>query len=98
MNTILLNKSTNPDKKFMVKIGNKTIHFGQKGYQDYTTHKDINRKKSYIARHKAMNEKWGKKGIKTSGFWSRWLLWNKKTIDESINHIEKKFNVNIIYR
>jgi len=30
-----LSKSNRPDKKFQVIIGNKTIHFGQKGYTDF---------------------------------------------------------------
>lgn len=52
MNTVILNHSTNKNKKYSVKYNNKTINFGAKGYEDYTTHKDNKRKESYIQRHK----------------------------------------------
>lgn len=91
---ISLKKSTKPDKKYMVKIENKTIHFGANGMSDFTKHKDPERKKRYIVRHQK-KENWKKSGIKTAGFWSRWLLWNKPTITESKRNIETKFNVKI---
>ena len=91
---IKLSKSKRKDKKYMVEVDNKTIHFGAKGYSDYTIHKDPERKERYIKRHKK-NEEWGKKGIKTAGFWSRWAIWNKPTLKASIKDIEKKFNVDI---
>lgn len=91
---IYLKKSSRKDKKWKVIIDNKTIQFGAKGYSDFTINKDIQRKRLYINRHKS-NENWGKTGIKTAGFWSRWLLWNETTISKSIKSIEKKFNVKI---
>jgi hypothetical protein len=45
-----------------------------------------------MKRHR-LRENWSKSGIKTAGFWSRWLLWNKPTLDESIRDIEKRFHV-----
>ena len=100
MNIIYLSPSHLQSKKFKVTINNLskcTIHFGAKGYEDYTIHKDKERKKRYIARHFS-RENWNKSGICTAGFWSRWLLWEKATLQESIKYIEKKFNVNIIYK
>lgn len=94
MVNVLLTRSSHPEKKWTVKVGDKTVHFGAKGYQDFTMHKNENRKKLYIQRHQN-NEDWN--NIKTAGFWSRWLLWNKPTIQESINDIEKKFSLNIIF-
>ena len=91
---IYLKKSSRKDKKWKVIIDNKTIQFGAKGYSDFTINKDLQRKRLYINRHKS-NENWGKTGIKTAGFWSRWLLWNETTISKSIKSIEKKFNVKI---
>jgi len=41
------------------------------------------------------NEDWN--DIYTKGFWSKNLLWNKPTIEQSIADIEKKYGV-IIYR
>jgi rhamnogalacturonyl hydrolase YesR len=40
-------------------------------------------------------EKWGKNGIETAGFWSRWLTWSFPTLKEAIKYIEKKYNVKI---
>lgn len=93
---IELRKSSRKEKKFMVKVNNKTIHFGQKGYTDYTINKDDNKKKNYLARHKA-REDWTKKGIDTAGFWSRWILWNKKTLMDSIRDTNNRFNIKIKY-
>ena len=92
---IYLARSNKKDKKYMVRIGNKTVHFGAEGMSDFTKHKDPSRKKNYISRHGGMGENWNKSGLKTAGFWSRWLLWFKPTIKESIEGIEKKFNVQI---
>ena len=92
---IVLKKSTRKEKKYMVKVDNKTIHFGAAGMSDYTHHKDPERKKRYIARHKA-RENWEKSGSKTAGFWSKHLLWSEPTLTGSIKKIENKFNVNII--
>jgi hypothetical protein len=99
MMIIYLSRSSNPRKKYMVKVGNRTIHFGSKipFYEDYTTHKDPLRKQRYINRHSA-NEDWTKSGIQTAGFWSRWLLWSEPTLKESIKSIENKFGFKIIRR
>ena len=93
-NIILLKKSTNPEKKYMVTIDNKTIHFGAKNYSDYTLHKDEDRMKRYENRHRS-REIWNKSGIKTAGFWSKWILWNKPSLNSSIKFTEKKFNIKI---
>jgi hypothetical protein len=77
----------------MVWVDGKTIHFGAAGMSDYTKHKDKDRMKRYSARHKRGGETWGKSGIKTAGFWSKWLLWNKPTIGGSKRDIASKFNV-----
>tara|TARA_R110000850_G_scaffold234095_5_gene359099 strand:- start:2438 stop:2728 length:291 start_codon:yes stop_codon:yes gene_type:complete len=91
---IVLKKSSRKGKKFMVKVDNKTIHFGQEGASDYTKNKDDDRKNKYIVRH-TKRENWNKSGIKTAGFWSRWLLWNKKTLKGSIKDTEKRFDITI---
>jgi hypothetical protein len=81
----------------MVKVDNRTIHFGEAGSSDFTKHKDDDRKRSYIARHKK-RENWRKSGIQTAGFWSRWLLWNLTTLTQSKHDIESRFGVQIISR
>lgn len=98
---IILRKSNRNNKKWMVDVPTekgrkKRVHFGAKGYEDYTIHKDASRKANYLSRHKGMNENWQKSGLTTPGFWARWLLWGEPTLSASIKNIEKKFNVNII--
>jgi hypothetical protein len=39
------------DSKYIIKIGNKTIGFGARGYSDYTINKEQSRKDAYIGRH-----------------------------------------------
>ena len=88
---IIIKKSTNINKKFDAVIdGKKKISFGAKGYQDFTTHKDTDRKDRYIDRHRK-NEKWGKDGVETAGFYSKHVLWNKPTIEASVNDLNKKY-------
>ena len=91
---VYLKKSEKTNKKWMVSIDDKKIYFGQKGSSDFTINKDTKRKELYISRHKS-RENWTKSGIRTAGFWARWLLWEKKTISEAIKNIEQKFNISI---
>ena len=74
----------------MAKVGEKTVHFGATGYQDFTTSKDEKRKVSYLARHKT-TENWTLSGVDTAGFWARWLLWNKPSITASIRDLNQRF-------
>ena len=75
----------------------KKIHFGQKGASDMTIHKNEAKKQNYINRH-IVNEDFSKKGINKAGYWSRWILWNQLTLDESIKVTERRFNIKIIYK
>lgn len=86
----------NTPKKFVAVVNNRMVRFGQKGYEDFTIHKDPKRLQSYISRH-ASREDWTKSGINTAGFWSRWILWNKPTLVSSIADTKKKFGINIIF-
>ena len=84
-------KSDRPDKKYyIITKDNKRVYFGQASASDFTHHKNEDRKNRYILRHQK-NEDWGKSGIDTAGFWSRWLLWNKTTIKSSYEDIKKRF-------
>ena len=87
-------KSKQKNKKYAVKVDDKTINFGAEGYEDYTTHKNADRKGRYEARHKDA-EDWTKKGLKTPGFWAKHILWNKPSLEASINDTEKKFGLKI---
>ena len=52
--------STKENKKYMVldPATDKWVHFGQMGYEDYTKHKDIERRKNYLARASNMKGRW----------------------------------------
>lgn len=69
---------------------NKTISFGAKGMEDFTTHKDEERKERYIARHRA-RENWDKPD--TAGALSRWILWNKPTFTASLADYKRRFGL-----
>jgi hypothetical protein len=77
--------------KFLLDNGRtKTTHFGAVGYEDFTIHKDEERKKLYLERHEK-NENWN--NPTTAGSLSRFILWNKKTLKASINDYKKRFNL-----
>ena len=91
---IIIKKSSKDGKKYDAVIDNKkTVSFGSSGYSDFTKHKDEDRKKNYIARHKP-NQDW--KDHTTAGFWAKNILWNKPTIEAPVRDTNKKFpNLNI---
>ena len=93
---VVISKSKKTDKKYDARIdGKKTISFGDSSYQDYTKHKDKDRKDRYIDRHKK-NEDWTKSGAKTAGFYSKHILWNKPTLKASVDDVNERFrNLNI---
>jgi hypothetical protein len=68
------------------------VAFGAMGYEDYTQHKDKERKKLYLARHRN-REDWN--NPKTPGALSRWILWNKPTLKASIHDYIKKFHMHL---
>ena len=82
-------KSTRKDKKYMVKVGNKWVHFGNKNYQQYfdkvplklyshLDHKDPERRSNYRSRHKAIKLKDGTLAYKnknSASYWSWLYLW-----------------------
>ena len=89
MNTVIILKSHRPDKKFDAFVdGRKIASFGAKGYEDFTTHKNEDRKERYIQRHRK-NEDWT--DPLTAGFYSRWLLWNKETLQDSLKDMNERF-------
>ena len=99
MYVAVLSKLINKKHKYEVRIfeldeGSLTpidnIKFGASGYGDYTTGTTDYQKNNYISRHKS-REDWTESGYFTAGFWSRWILWNKKTIKESIKDINERF-------
>jgi len=97
---IVYSKATAEEKKYKAEIFNgekreKTIQFGQAGASDFTKHGDEKRKKNYLARHRP-TENWSKSGMDTAGFHSRFLSWNKPTLEESMRDIERRFGVVVV--
>ena len=93
---IKITKSSNPNKKLMAIFEDchterrKTVHFGAAGMSDYTIHKDPERKKLYINRHKS-RENW--RDASTPGALSRYILWNKPSLRASIADYKKRFKL-----
>ncbi len=75
---IELSKSKRKNKKWSVKVKNKTIHFGDSRYQDYTMHKNKERRKRYRLRHKKILTKDGRVAYlqkNKPAFWAYHVLW-----------------------
>ena len=95
-------KSKNKSKKLDAIIyredgRTKTVSFGARGMSDYTLHKDPARKQRYIDRHITREKQyWNKDGYEHASFWALYALWNKPSLKQSIEDIEKRFpNLNI---
>jgi hypothetical protein len=52
--------------------------------------------KRMISVHSSSKEKWGKLGVKTAGFWSRWLLWSMPTLRDAKKLITRKYNIHFV--
>tara|TARA_B100000575_G_C22957974_1_gene553713 strand:- start:234 stop:698 length:465 start_codon:yes stop_codon:yes gene_type:complete len=95
-NQVVIKKSTNSEKKLMAIFTNKnkskkkTVHFGANGMSDYTIHKDKDRMERYLNRHRK-RENWEQ--CDTAGALSRWILWNKPSLQASIKDYKKKFKL-----
>jgi len=77
--------------------GKKSVKFGDNRYEDFTIHKDPERKMRYIKRHES-REDWSETGYGTPGFWSRWLLWEKDGLKKAIKFMREKKKIDIILR
>ena len=92
MNIVITpSEKTNTKNMAVIDNTNKEIHFGNSRYSDYTHHKDTERKKAYLSRHKKDNYT----NINYPSFYATNLLWNKPTMKESIKNTNEKFNINI---
>jgi len=94
---VSIKPSTNKKKKYTAIFyengkKKKTTHFGAGGMSDFTIHKDEDRKKRYLDRHRK-NENWDK--YMTAGSLSRYILWNKKTHKASVEDYIKRFNLTL---
>jgi hypothetical protein len=73
------------------KFKTKTTHFGAEGMEDYTTHKDKERRARYRKRHK--------KDLKTkdytrAGYLSYYILWGDSSdFNQAVKDYKKRFNL-----
>jgi hypothetical protein len=96
--TVILRKLKSGPHKFSATFDTgKTVKFGAKGYEDYTIHKDKERYKRYLDRHRK-REDWTRAGRHTPGFWSRWLLWSEPSFRDAIKVTEGKLGEKITYK
>lgn len=84
-------KSPNPLKKYRAYFsdGDHT-DFGASGYEDFTTHGDVERRDRYRLRH-AKDLK--TKDFKKPGYLSYFILWNKPSFDASVADYKNRFNL-----
>ena len=77
-----LDYSSRKNNKYMVKLpGGKKVHFGSPKYEDYTVHKDKERRDKYLSRATKIKNKKGEltyTNPESSNYWSVHLLWPKK--------------------
>ena len=77
-----LDYSPRKNNKYMVKLpGGKKVHFGSPKYEDYTVHKDKERRDKYLSRAMKIKNKKGEltyTNPESSNYWSIHLLWPKK--------------------
>lgn len=101
--TVELTKLKSGPKKFEAKFIDKdgkkikTVRFGQFAASDYTQHKDKDRMKRYVDRHRK-REDWTRSGKHTPGFLSRWILWSDPSLMKAIKITEGKLGDKIIYK
>lgn len=96
--SVKLVRSPNAIHKFMAVFPNgRKVRFGRKGYSDYTIHKNAERMRRYLTRHRK-RENWGPSGRYTAGFWSRWLLWSKPSLNAAIAHTSKVLGRKIVIK
>ena len=93
---LVVSKSNRKGKKFKAVFTyddgkTKTTHFGAKGMEDYTTHKEKERRARYRKRHK--------KDLKTkdytrAGYLSYYILWGDETnITDAVKSYKKRFKL-----
>lgn len=94
----LVRISSKKNKKFDVLVVNcidkYSLSIGDSRYEDYTQHHNDIRKTLYETRHRK-NEDWD--DPLTKGFWSKHLLWNKHTLQESADDIESNYDIKVLF-
>ena len=79
LGAVSLDYSSRKNNKYMVQLPDgKKVHFGSPKYEDYTIHKDKDRREKYLSRAKKIKNKKGEltcDNIESPNFWSINLLW-----------------------
>jgi len=69
----------------------RTVQFGDNRYEDYTQHKDKERRSKYLTRHKKDLEKGD---YKSAGYLSYYILWGASTnLNTNIKKYKKMFKL-----
>ena len=93
---VRLRRATNGIHKFMAIFPDgKVVRFGRKGFSDYTLHKDPERMKRYLTRHRR-RENWTRAGAKTARFWSRRILWSEPSFQAALRRTQKVLGRKIV--
>jgi hypothetical protein len=91
---VTIKPSSKPEKKFDAVFEgdgvHKTVSFGAKGYDDFTKTKNEAQKDLYIKRHTAREDF---NDPMTAGALSRWILWNRPSLQESIKDFKRRFHI-----
>lgn len=90
-------RSPRKDKKWRMIFlfnGNKLQHtdFGAPGYEDYTTHRDDQRKTAFLNRFRTLLEE-KDYNFTAPIILSRYILWNKPTIRASLADFKRKYHL-----
>lgn len=96
---IQLSNSNRQDKRFKAdfyKNGEKieTSHFGSKFAETFIDHQDERKRLNYIKRHSNLGtQNWS--DPMTPGSLSRYILWEKPTLDQGLKYFAKRFGLTI---
>lgn len=79
--------SDRPTKRYKVKYNNKWVHFGSRDGSTYIDHQNQQLKNAWLARHSKLSNF---SDPSKPSFWSRYILWNKKTLSSSIQDVRNR--------
>ena len=99
---VAIEPSTKRGKKLMAVFGTRngrtlTRHFGAQGHGDYIAYSRVSaamareKRRQYIARHGRGGERWD--DPTTPGALSRYLLWEKPTLERAVAAFKKRFRL-----
>ena len=91
---VFLTRSNLPGRRFKVVVNTRCLHVGSDN-NAFVDHKNKSLQKKYLLKFGRFNQ-WCLSGVCTSSFWNRWLLWNRETVEESIEDIRERFGITIV--